>query len=78
MFLGSAGGFTVTSLWAEVVYGKEYGWVVWVFDGPDSVGQSYYYQTITFLAGMAGSPATPGEWQVGEDLREPGLMGTRP
>ena len=25
------------------VYGKEYGWIVLVFNGLDSFGESYYY-----------------------------------
>ena len=75
--LGNVGGTTVTSLWPDVVYGKEYAWVVWVFNGPDSFGQSYYYRAITFRSGAAGSPAAPEAWQNGERLREPSLMGTR-
>jgi hypothetical protein len=73
--LGDVGSFTVTSLWPNVVYGKEYGWVVWVFNGSDSFGQSYYYQTITFLSSVPGSAAMQGEWQIGEGLREPSLIG---
>jgi hypothetical protein len=76
--LGNVGSFTATGLWQDVVFGKEYGWSVWVFNGPDSYGQSYYYQTITFVKGGAGFPAAPAAWQTGERLREPSLMGTRP
>ncbi len=68
--LGNVGSHTVTSLWPDAVYGKEYGWVVWVFNGPDSFGESYYYQSITFLAGMAGSQAAPEQWQIGEGPRK--------
>ena len=48
--LGYADSFTLTSLpeWAE--YGKEYGWYVEVYNGPDSFGKSFYYRTITFSA----------------------------
>ena len=67
--LGNVGSHTVTSLWPGAVLGKEYGWVVWVFNGPDSFGESYYYRDITFLAGAAGSAVTPEEWQIGEALR---------
>jgi hypothetical protein len=67
--LGNVGSFTATSLWPEAVFGKQYGWVVWVFNGPDSFGESYYYRTITFLASVAGSPARRGEWQIGEGTR---------
>lgn len=73
--LGDVGSFTATGLWEEAVYGKQYGWVVWVFSGPDSFGESYYYREITFLAGGKGAPAAPGEWQTGEGLREPDLIG---
>lgn len=72
--LGNVGSHTVTSLWPEAVYGEEYGWVVWVFDGPDSFGESHYYQAITFLAGGAGSPAAPGQWQIGEVPKEPSRL----
>ena len=68
--LGNVGSYTATGLWQGAVYGKEYGWVVWVFNGPDSFGESYYIRAITFLAGAAGSPATPGQWQIGEEPRE--------
>ena len=44
----------------EAVFGKPYGWVVWVFIGPDSYGQSYYYQTVNFLPGTAVSAALQG------------------
>ena len=68
--LGNVGSHAVTSLWPDAVYGKEYGWVVWVFNGPDSFGESYYYQSMTFLAGGASSPAAPGQWQIGEEPRQ--------
>lgn len=76
--LGNVGSHTVTSLWPDAVYGRKYGWVVWVFKGPDSFGESYYYREITFLAGEAGSPAAPGQWQIGEEPKEPSLIGTQP
>jgi hypothetical protein len=68
--LGNVGSHAVTSLWPDAVYGKEYGWVVWVFNGPDSFGESYYYQSMTFLAGGASSPATPEQWQIGEEPKK--------
>ncbi len=73
--LGNVGSFTATSLWGDAVFGKPYGWLIWVFDGPDSYGQSYFYQSVSFLSGMAVSPAALEEWQIGEEFREPGLMG---
>ena len=76
--LGNVGGTTVTSLWQDVVYGKEYAWVVWVFNGPGSFGESHYYRAITFQSSGAGSPATVEAWQKGERLRKPSLMGIRP
>jgi len=76
--LGNVGSFTAASLWEEAVFGKPYGWVVWVFNGPDSYGQSYYYQTVNFLPGTAVSAAALQGWQIGEGLRESGLVGTRP
>jgi hypothetical protein len=71
--LGNVGTSTATGLWEDAVYGKEYGWVVWVFNGPDSFGESYYYRAITFLASVAGSPVAREEWHVGEELKEPSL-----
>ena len=32
------------------VYDKQYGWIVQVFNGPDSLGESFYYFTVTFKA----------------------------
>jgi photosystem II stability/assembly factor-like uncharacterized protein len=46
--LGDVGGFTMTGLPSGGAYGQEYGWDVWVFDGPDSFGSSFYYHAITF------------------------------
>ena len=39
------------------VYGKEYGWIVQVFNGQDSLGESYYYFSVTFRAPTTGSAA---------------------
>lgn len=76
--LGNVGSFTAASLWEEAVFGKPYGWLISVFDGPDSYGQSYYYQTVGFLPGAAASAAALQGWQIGEKLRESGRMGAKP
>jgi bacillolysin len=76
--LGNVGSFTVTSLPEGAVFGKAYGWFVDVYNGPDSVGESYYYRTITFLSGIASSPAASPEWQIRKGPREPSLPVRQP
>ena len=63
--LGDVGSFTMTELPQDAVYGKEYGWIVWVFHGADGRGSSYYYRTVTFSAsaGAAVAPPFDGENQ---------------
>ena len=56
--LGDVGSFTLNGLPQGAVYGREYGWHVLVFHGPDSYGSSYYAFGVTFSAsaGAAGPP----------------------
>ena len=46
--LGYVGQFVANSLPPEIIYGKEYGWYVQVYNGLDSFGESYYYSAVTF------------------------------
>jgi hypothetical protein len=46
--LGDVSGARITGLPGDVVPGKEYGWLVWVCNGPTSCGSSYYYRRVTF------------------------------
>jgi hypothetical protein len=47
--IGAVSSFQLTALPDGAVYGHVYGWHVYVFDGPDSYGSSFYYQTVTFV-----------------------------
>jgi hypothetical protein len=49
--VGDSGSFTLTGLPAGGQVGKEYGWLVYVYNAPTSYGLSHYYRRITFLAG---------------------------
>ena len=55
--LGAWSTYDVLALLDGAVYGKQYGWIVQVFNGPDSFGESYYYFSVTFRAPTAGSAA---------------------
>jgi hypothetical protein len=46
--LGDVGSYTLTELPSGATSGKVYGWYVWVYDGADSFGSSYYYRRVTF------------------------------
>jgi hypothetical protein len=46
--LGDVGTFTFGALPSGGVYGKPYGWNVYVFRSPDSYGLSYYHRRVTF------------------------------
>ena len=54
---GRSSTYDVLALPAGTVYGKEYGWIVQVFNGLDSFGESYYYFSVTFRAPTVGSAA---------------------
>jgi C1A family cysteine protease len=53
--LGDVGSATMTSLPDGAEYDKTYGWLVRVYRGGDSYGNSYYYREITFSSDAAGS-----------------------
>jgi len=53
--LGYVGQFTLNGLPEGAELGKEYGWHVRVYNGPDSFGWPYYYRGITFSSGAAAS-----------------------
>lgn len=57
--LGDVDSFTLTALPGGAVYGKEYGWEVWVCHGPDSCGSSFYYRPVTFAASAGAAATTP-------------------
>jgi hypothetical protein len=63
--LGDVDSVTMTELPQGMVYGKDYGWFMWVFHGSDGYGSSYYYRTITFSAsaGEGDAPPFDGESQ---------------
>jgi photosystem II stability/assembly factor-like uncharacterized protein len=46
--IGAVSSFQLTGLPPGATYGHEYGWYVYVFNGPDSYGTSYYYRPVTF------------------------------
>jgi hypothetical protein len=46
--LGNVDSFMLSGLPSGAVYGKQYGWQVWVCNGPDSCGLSFYYRSVTF------------------------------
>ena len=57
--LGDVGSFVLTGLAENMSYDHEYGWSVRVYAAPDSLGDSFYYSTVTFLdsggSGVRGS-----------------------
>lgn len=54
--VGYAGGYTLTTLPANFVYGTPYQWFVAVY-GPDgSYAESYERRSITFASPGAGAP----------------------
>ena len=61
--LGYADSFTLRNLPSGAEYGKEYGWYVRVYNGPDSFGVSHYSHLITFSAATSapssGTVLTP-------------------
>jgi hypothetical protein len=57
--LGDLDSSTITGLAPDMVYGKEYGWFVRVYNGPDSYGTSFHYHLITFTSNKAASPTGP-------------------
>ena len=58
--LGAWSTYDLLELPPGTIYGKEYGWIVQVFNGPDSFGESYYYFSVTFRAPTVGSAAVRG------------------
>jgi hypothetical protein len=46
--IGAVDSFELTALPEGANHGIEYGWRVYVFNGPDSFGPSYYYRPVTF------------------------------
>jgi hypothetical protein len=68
--LGNVGSFNMTSLPPGASFGTEYGWSVQVMNGPDSLGESYYYRRITFVSGLAQSPVMLSEWVAQDPSRE--------
>ena len=58
-------------------YGKAYGWDILVFNGPDSYGESYFYRRITFVSGLAQSPALLSEWVTRRRFEGVGSAGDR-
>ena len=54
--LGYVDSFTLSNLPSGAEHGKEYGWYVEVYNGPDSFGASFYYHPITFSA-TASAPS---------------------
>jgi serine protease len=68
--LGNVGSFNMTSLPPGANFGTEYGWSVQVMNGPDNLGESYYYRRITFVSGLAQSPAMLSEWVAQAPARE--------
>mgnify|MGYP001076776833 CR=1 FL=1 len=61
--LGDVGSFTVNGVPQGAVHGKEYGWNVYVFHGPDSYGSSYYAFGVTFSASAGAADQPPLERQ---------------
>jgi hypothetical protein len=55
--LGDVGSFTLLGLAQGMVRGKQYGWSLRVYNGPNSYGDAYYYRTITFAGAAAAGPA---------------------
>lgn len=45
--LGDTDSYTLESLAPGMEYGHPYRWVVWIYHGSDSFGESYYYRSIT-------------------------------
>lgn len=72
--LGDVSGFTLTGLPEGATYGKEYGWDVWVFRGPDSYGSSFYYHAVTFSASAAETVMPPLGREGRLRLRGPEVM----
>jgi len=46
--LGDVGSWTMGPLPVGASYDHDYGWTVWVCDGPDSCGTAYYYNRLRF------------------------------
>ena len=53
--LGDTDRFTLSQLPDGGAYGKEYGWHVMVYRGPESYGTSYYFRRVTFTSGPAST-----------------------
>lgn len=47
--LGDVGGISLISLPPGVSYGKQYGWLMYVFSGSEGHGTSFYYRRVTFV-----------------------------
>jgi len=57
--LGDEDSFELESLRQGVSYGKQYGWNVFVWRGPDSYGSSFYARGVTFSApGRSAAPSS--------------------
>jgi hypothetical protein len=61
--LGDVGSFTLNGVPQGAVHGKEYGWNVYVFHGPDSYGLSHYAFMVTFSASAGAANQPPLERQ---------------
>lgn len=76
--LGYVDSFTLRNLPSGAEYGKQYGWYVQVYNGPDSFGVSYYYSSITFSVSASvpsdGTVLTPSV--VSKDYAPPSMQAT--
>lgn len=76
--LGAQSTFSLTELPEGAVYGKQYGWYAQVFNWPNSVGDSFYYRRVTFIATATANMPTvrkPSVNKGGPDLG--GQLGNR-
>jgi hypothetical protein len=56
--LGDVGSYTLTTLPSWAWYNEEYGWDVFVYNGSDSYGTSYYYHSVYFSTTAINLPFT--------------------
>ena len=84
--LGDVGSFQMTALPPGRAYDRQYGWTVWVCNGPDNCGLAYYYRTVTFRSSLAGNkmsgvdllrPRADRQERVGADGQSERLLPNR-